>query len=242
MAVVGDAEALKPVVDEDVPDLVITDIRMLPSYTGEGLDAAVELRQAHPRLAIVALSQYVAQADGAAGRALGPGVSRLQARDLGQLGTARPLIHYSIGLCTLGYVEHPTIEITSPVEAIMAACDANRVPLAQRPLVSVELAAQMARVFKVLANETRLRVLHELVRSEERSVTDLSSAVGLKPQAVSNQLQRLVDQGVVAFRREGSFAYYRLADPCTSALLDLGLCMTEEAEAARGGGKEQRPQ
>lgn len=56
---VGDAEALKLAVAEHAPDLVITDIRMPPSYTDEGLRAAVELRRDHPRLAVVVLSQYV---------------------------------------------------------------------------------------------------------------------------------------------------------------------------------------
>lgn len=59
VAVVGDAEALKAAVADHAPDLVITDIRMPPGYTDEGLRAAVELRRAHPGLAVVALSQYV---------------------------------------------------------------------------------------------------------------------------------------------------------------------------------------
>jgi DNA-binding NarL/FixJ family response regulator len=59
VAVVGDAEALKTAVAEHSPDLVITDIRMPPSYSDEGLRAAVELRRANPDLAVVALSQYV---------------------------------------------------------------------------------------------------------------------------------------------------------------------------------------
>lgn len=59
VAVVGDGEALKTAVGADIPDLVITDIRMPPTYTDEGLRAAVELRRAHPGLAVVALSQYV---------------------------------------------------------------------------------------------------------------------------------------------------------------------------------------
>lgn len=59
IAVVGDAEALKTAVAEHAPDLVITDIRMPPTFTDEGLRAAVELRRAHPGLAVVALSQYV---------------------------------------------------------------------------------------------------------------------------------------------------------------------------------------
>ncbi|MGW5361028.1 LuxR C-terminal-related transcriptional regulator [Actinopolymorpha pittospori] len=58
-AVVGDGDALKAAVAEHGPDLVITDIRMPPSFTDEGLRVAVELRRTHPDLAIVALSQYV---------------------------------------------------------------------------------------------------------------------------------------------------------------------------------------
>lgn len=59
VAVVGDAEALKTAVAEHAPDLVITDIRMPPGYTDEGLRAAVELRRVNPGLGVVALSQYV---------------------------------------------------------------------------------------------------------------------------------------------------------------------------------------
>jgi DNA-binding NarL/FixJ family response regulator len=59
IAAVGDAEALKTAVAEHAPDLVITDIRMPPGFTDEGLRAAVELRRVHPGLAVVALSQYV---------------------------------------------------------------------------------------------------------------------------------------------------------------------------------------
>lgn len=55
----GDAGALKAAVAEHAPDLVITDIRMPPSYTNEGLRAAVELRRDRPQLAVVVLSQYV---------------------------------------------------------------------------------------------------------------------------------------------------------------------------------------
>ncbi|MBE1484574.1 response regulator transcription factor [Plantactinospora soyae] len=61
VAAVGDAEALGRAVAEHAPDLVLTDIRMPPDFTDEGLRAAVELRRAHPGLAVVALSQYVEQ-------------------------------------------------------------------------------------------------------------------------------------------------------------------------------------
>jgi CheY-like chemotaxis protein len=59
VAIVGDAGALRAAVAEHSPDLVITDIRMPPGFTDEGLRAAVELRRARPGLPVVALSQYV---------------------------------------------------------------------------------------------------------------------------------------------------------------------------------------
>jgi DNA-binding NarL/FixJ family response regulator len=59
VAVVGDAGALKAAVTEHRPDLVITDIRMPPGFSDEGLRAAVELRRDRPGLAVVVLSQYV---------------------------------------------------------------------------------------------------------------------------------------------------------------------------------------
>ncbi|MFB9906299.1 response regulator [Allokutzneria oryzae] len=59
VAAVGDGQALKAAVAELRPDLVVTDIRMPPGFTDEGLRAAVELRRTRPGLPVVALSQYV---------------------------------------------------------------------------------------------------------------------------------------------------------------------------------------
>ena len=59
VATVGDPEALKSAVTEHHPDLLITDVRMPPGFTDEGLRAAVELRRGDPGLAVVVLSQYV---------------------------------------------------------------------------------------------------------------------------------------------------------------------------------------
>ena len=62
VAVAGDAAELHAAVELYEPDLVITDIRMPPSYTDEGLRAAVDLRRKRPGLAVVVLSQYVQHA------------------------------------------------------------------------------------------------------------------------------------------------------------------------------------
>lgn len=60
------------------------------------------------------------------------------------------------------------------------------------------------------------------------SVNALGEAAGMKTQAVSNQLQRLADKGIVASRREGTSIFYRIIDPCVLDLLDKGLCLTED--------------
>lgn len=61
VASVGDADALITAVDDHHPDVVITDVRMPPDFTDEGLQAAVRLRGEHPELAVIVLSQFVQQ-------------------------------------------------------------------------------------------------------------------------------------------------------------------------------------
>ena len=106
------------------------------------------------------------------------------------------------------------------------------------PLLTPIQAGGLAAVFKVLANDTRLRLLHALVRADELCVTDLAASLGMKPQAVSNQLQRLSDLGILASRRDGNSMYYRLVDLCVRSLLDQGLCLMEEvSDRSRGRGR-----
>ncbi|GLW98176.1 response regulator transcription factor [Microtetraspora sp. NBRC 16547] len=59
VAAVADAEGLLRAVDEHEPELVVTDVRMPPSHTDEGLRAALLLRHRQPELPILVLSQYV---------------------------------------------------------------------------------------------------------------------------------------------------------------------------------------
>src|SRR3954466_14646944 len=111
-------------------------------------------------------------------------------------------------------------------------------PLKERMLMSPIQAGGLAAVFKVLANDTRLRLLHALVRADELCVSDLAASLGMKPQAVSNQLQRLSDLGILASRREGNSIHYRLVDLCVRSLLDQGLCLMEEvSDPSRVAGR-----
>jgi DNA-binding transcriptional ArsR family regulator len=102
-----------------------------------------------------------------------------------------------------------------------------RPPIQERPLLSKDQALALSRLFKVFGNDLRLRLLHALVREKELYVNELAEAVGMKPQAVSNQLQRLVDRGILAAKREGTNICYSILDPCVPVLLERGVCLTQ---------------
>jgi DNA-binding NarL/FixJ family response regulator len=56
---VSDPDALREAVEANPPDVAVVDIRMPPTFTDEGLRAAIELRRRHPSLGILLFSQYV---------------------------------------------------------------------------------------------------------------------------------------------------------------------------------------
>ncbi|SDU88949.1 response regulator transcription factor [Jiangella alkaliphila] len=62
VAVAGDLDGLLAAVDEHRPDVVVTDIRMPPTSSDEGIRAATRLRQTAPETGVVVLSQYAAPA------------------------------------------------------------------------------------------------------------------------------------------------------------------------------------
>jgi DNA-binding NarL/FixJ family response regulator len=76
VATCGDLDSLFAAVDAHLPDVVITDIRMPPTLTDEGLQIAARLRKTHPQVGVVLLSQFDAPVyaralleEGSAGRA-----------------------------------------------------------------------------------------------------------------------------------------------------------------------------
>jgi DNA-binding NarL/FixJ family response regulator len=58
VAVCTDLDSLLAAVETESPDVVVTDIRMPPGGADEGIQAAVRLRETHPQVGVVALSQY----------------------------------------------------------------------------------------------------------------------------------------------------------------------------------------
>jgi DNA-binding transcriptional ArsR family regulator len=113
--------------------------------------------------------------------------------------------------------------------------------LSEKPSVSVlrllapPKAAELAAVFETLANDTRLRMLNLLAHGGETSPTELAKQIGMKPQAICNQLKRLSDRGIVERRRAGNQVYYRIVDPCVIDLLERGLWLIQDTKLAEPG-------
>jgi DNA-binding transcriptional ArsR family regulator len=77
-------------------------------------------------------------------------------------------------------------------------------------------------LLKLVGDPTRLRLLSAL-KTRELCVCDLAAVVGLSESAVSHQLRVLRAGRVVAFRKQGRVAYYRLLDHHVSALIESAL-------------------
>jgi DNA-binding transcriptional ArsR family regulator len=77
--------------------------------------------------------------------------------------------------------------------------------------LSDELVELIAERFRVLSEPTRIKLLDQL-RSREATVLELTERVGTTQQNVSKHLGVLQRSGIVARRKQGNFAYYRIAD------------------------------
>ena len=84
----------------------------------------------------------------------------------------------------------------------------NSTSLTTMPPVSEQSVRDLAQVFKLLSDETRLRILVYLAQSGELHVTDLCAKLGQSQPAVSHHLALLRVSGLIESRREGKHNYY----------------------------------
>ena len=79
---------------------------------------------------------------------------------------------------------------------------------ATTPEVSDAMVRELAQVFKLLSDETRLRILFYLAQNNELHVTDLCNRLGQSQPAVSHHLALLRVSGLIESRREGKHNFY----------------------------------
>jgi ArsR family transcriptional regulator, lead/cadmium/zinc/bismuth-responsive transcriptional repressor len=120
------------------------------------------------------------------------------------------------------------------------SCFSEQPSLSELPLLDAKKAVELAAVFETLANDTRLRALNVIAQGVESSPTAIAEKVGMKPQAISNQLKHLSDRGIIERRREGNQVYYRIVDPCVIDLLERGLWLTQDTKLRKDTRKGRR--
>ncbi|MCW2540945.1 MAG: transcriptional regulator, ArsR family [Frankiales bacterium] len=86
--------------------------------------------------------------------------------------------------------------------------------------LDVESAERLARVFKALADPTRVRLLSLIAATEggEACACDLTAPVNLSQPTVSHHMRQLVDAGLVSRDQRGKWAYYRVVDSTLDAI------------------------
>jgi ArsR family transcriptional regulator len=89
------------------------------------------------------------------------------------------------------------------------------------PVVPADLLEDVAHLFSLLSDPTRLRLLSRLHDDGELSVGELADRTGVAVANVSQHLNRLAVARVVARRRDGKHVRYRISDPRLEALCDL---------------------
>jgi len=100
----------------------------------------------------------------------------------------------------------------------------------------------LARVFVLLGEPGRLRLLTSLLEAGELCVCDLAATTGLSESSVSHALRLLRASRVVSVQRRGRMAYYRLDDSHVRMLLDLGLTHTRHTSPFATAPEPDRPE
>ena len=110
-------------------------------------------------------------------------------------------------------------------EFLAAHEDVVRRVLEQQP--AEEYLYDLAELFKVFGDSTRIRILYALFESE-LCVNDIAQLLNLGQSAVSHQLKILKDAKLVRFRREGKIIFYALDDEHVRNMLSMGIEHVEE--------------
>ena len=117
-------------------------------------------------------------------------------------------------------------------EEVMEYCESNeihkdRLQLVREQMPEEETLYDLAELFKVFGDSTRIRILFVLFEAEV-CVCDLAEALQMTQSAISHQLKILKQSKLVKSRREGKSVFYSLADHHVRTIIYQGLEHVEE--------------
>lgn len=92
----------------------------------------------------------------------------------------------------------------------------------QNNIPELEILFELADLFKVFGDSTRLRILYTLFDSEH-SVGEIAEMLGMEQSTISHQLRVLRTNKLVKIRRDGKQIYYNLDDDHVKKVIEMGL-------------------
>ena len=112
-------------------------------------------------------------------------------------------------------------EVSSIDGCVTRRVDGARVAAVAESLIDVDVAVDLAEMFRLLGDPTRVRILFALLEAGELCVCDIAEVVETTDTKVSQAMRLLRSAGVVRNRRDGRNIFYRLDDGHVRMLLDL---------------------
>lgn len=103
----------------------------------------------------------------------------------------------------------------------------NLIAKAMEEMPAEEILYDMAELFKVFGDTTRIRILYALF-SSEMCVCDIADLLNMTQSAISHQLKVLKQARLVKFRKEGKSVYYSLDDEHIKTILYQGISHVSE--------------
>lgn len=100
--------------------------------------------------------------------------------------------------------------------------DTNIVKEVNEQMPDEEILYDLAELFKVFGDSTRIKILYVLFESE-MCVNDIATVLNMTSSAISHQLRVLKQSQLIKFRRDGKQIYYSLADDHVRTILDQGM-------------------
>lgn len=128
-----------------------------------------------------------------------------------------------------GRVEKMSIfESKSEIEVCQGHCLHDEVlNEAREEEPSDEMLADLADLFKVFGDSTRIKIIYALFE-REMCVCDIAELLGMTQSAISHQLRVLKNSRLVKFKKEGKTVYYSLDDEHVNRIFDCGLSHIKE--------------
>ena len=120
----------------------------------------------------------------------------------------------------------------SEQEPVLEQCDYMHlhekvIEQVQEEMPEEEILYDLAELFKVFGDSTRIKILYVLFQSE-MCVCDIAQLLNMSQSAISHQLRVLKQTQLVKYRREGKTVFYSLADAHVNTILNQGLEHIEE--------------